>query len=101
MKISFHCFLVVEGFEHEEKGDFATSPKHFKNKACHCPCYCCGTEPVYMYRSCGQHRMLNDFEGATRKNEVGFRIWTSKEGTFYLMWITIILAMTLIEEPVC
>ncbi|XP_021822082.1 uncharacterized protein LOC110763579 isoform X2 [Prunus avium] len=32
-----------------------------------------------MYRSCGQHRMLTDFEGATRKNEVGFRIWTSKE----------------------
>ncbi|CAL9017828.1 unnamed protein product [Prunus brigantina] len=30
MKISFHCFLVVEGFEHEEKGDFATSPKHFR-----------------------------------------------------------------------
>ncbi|PQM43098.1 putative pectate lyase 12 [Prunus yedoensis var. nudiflora] len=26
-----------------------------------------------------QHRMLTDFEGATRKNEVGFRIWTSKE----------------------
>ncbi|PQQ05530.1 60S ribosomal protein L18a-like isoform X2 [Prunus yedoensis var. nudiflora] len=32
-----------------------------------------------MYRSCEQHRMLTDFEGATRKNEVGFRIWTSKE----------------------
>ena len=30
MKISFRCFLVVEGFEHEEKGDFATSPKHFR-----------------------------------------------------------------------
>ncbi|KAL6278106.1 hypothetical protein ACE6H2_021707 [Prunus campanulata] len=98
----------VNGFEHEEKGDFATSPKHFKvawvklmtlciagpqqngaitsirglqnrNKACHCPCYCCGTEPVYMNRSCEQHRMLTDFEGATRKNEVGFCIWTSKE----------------------
>ncbi|BBN68097.1 Ribosomal protein L18ae/LX family protein, partial [Prunus dulcis] len=26
-----------------------------------------------------QHRMLTDFEGAARKNEVGFRIWTSKE----------------------
>ncbi|CAL9006341.1 unnamed protein product [Prunus brigantina] len=32
-----------------------------------------------MYRSCEQHRMLTDFEGATRKSEVGFRIWTSKE----------------------
>ncbi|CAL2241798.1 unnamed protein product [Prunus armeniaca] len=26
-----------------------------------------------------QHIMLTDFEGATRKNEVGFCIWTSKE----------------------
>ncbi|BBG95712.1 Ribosomal protein L18ae/LX family protein [Prunus dulcis] len=26
-----------------------------------------------------QHRMLTDFEGATRRSEVGFRIWTSKE----------------------
>ncbi|CAL2245008.1 unnamed protein product [Prunus armeniaca] len=24
--------------------------------------------------------MLTDFEGVARKNEVGFRIWTSKEG---------------------
>ncbi|CAL9021724.1 unnamed protein product, partial [Prunus brigantina] len=36
-------------------------------------------EPVYMYRSCEQHRMLTDFEGATRKSEIGFCIWTSKE----------------------
>lgn len=48
-------------------------------KACHCHCRCCGTEPMYMYRSCEQHRMLTDFEGATRRSEVGFRIWTSKE----------------------
>ncbi|KAI5340845.1 hypothetical protein L3X38_020119 [Prunus dulcis] len=34
---------------------------------------------MYMYRSCEQHRMLTDFEGATRRSEVGFRIWTSKE----------------------
>ncbi|XP_016651136.1 PREDICTED: 60S ribosomal protein L18a-like isoform X3 [Prunus mume] len=32
-----------------------------------------------MYRSCEQHRMLTDFEGVTRKNEVGFCVWTSKE----------------------
>ncbi|CAL9023941.1 unnamed protein product [Prunus brigantina] len=36
-------------------------------------------EPVYMYRSCEQHRMLTDFEGAIRRSEVGFHIWTSKE----------------------
>ncbi|KAI5355475.1 hypothetical protein L3X38_008370 [Prunus dulcis] len=50
-----------------------------RKKACHCHCRCCGTEPMYMYRSCEQHRMLTDFEGATRRSEVGFRIWTSKE----------------------
>ncbi|BBG94242.1 CAAX amino terminal protease family protein [Prunus dulcis] len=38
----------MDGSEHEDKGDFAISPKHFK-------CY--------------------------KKNEVGFRIWSSKEGT--------------------
>ncbi|CAL9024952.1 unnamed protein product [Prunus brigantina] len=26
-----------------------------------------------------QHRMLTDFEGAIRRSEVGFHIWTSKE----------------------
>ncbi|XP_016647899.1 PREDICTED: uncharacterized protein LOC103343558 isoform X3 [Prunus mume] len=32
--------------------------------------------PLFNFK---QHRMLTDFEGVARKNEVGFRIWTSKE----------------------
>ncbi|PQQ21784.1 hypothetical protein Pyn_19822 [Prunus yedoensis var. nudiflora] len=37
-----------------------------------------GIEPAYMYKKL---LMLTDFEGATRKNEVRLRIWSSKEGT--------------------
>ncbi|CAL8165340.1 unnamed protein product [Prunus armeniaca] len=33
--------------------------------------------PLFNFK---QHRMLTDFEGVARKNEVGFCIWTSKEG---------------------
>ncbi|PQQ00591.1 uncharacterized protein Pyn_29180 [Prunus yedoensis var. nudiflora] len=76
--ISFVAAMVRIGFEHEDKGDFATSPMYFRLAIALAGC--CGTEPVYMYRSCEQHRMLTDFEGATRKGEVGFCIWTSKEG---------------------
>ncbi|KAI5355215.1 hypothetical protein L3X38_008110 [Prunus dulcis] len=45
-------------------------------------------QPVYVYRSYEQHRMLTDFEGATRKNEVGFCIWTSKEFHQCQLWAT-------------
>ncbi|CAL9016142.1 unnamed protein product [Prunus brigantina] len=41
--------------------------------------------PLFNFK---QHRMLTDFEGVARKNEVGFRIWTSKEVFKYMLWAT-------------
>ncbi|CAL2273612.1 unnamed protein product [Prunus armeniaca] len=77
-------------FEHEEKGDFAASPKHFRLAIAlgadvgQSQCICTEVANFVKYFGSGFFvlkkftikRMLTDL---TRKNEVGLCVWTSKE----------------------